>query len=232
MGQVGNEEYMKNNQASISGSETYAECFDRDRDYWNRFYKGEVCGTPSLFSQFALKFMETGKSLLDIGCGNGRDSIFFASNGLKVIGIDASNVAIENLLAKGNMGNVSFLCDDFVTSALYRRKFDYCYSRFSIHAVTLNQQETLLKNIYDCLNDQGKLFVEARSIHDELYGKGSMIEKDTYVYNGHFRRFIKLEELVDNLHRLGFRILSSDEKRGFAPFGEENPPIIRVIAVK
>ena len=185
-----------------------------------------------MFAQFVLKFMEVGRSLLDIGCGNGRDSIFFARNGLKVTGIDASNVAIDNLLSKGNAGDVSFLCGDFVCNDIYKRKFDYCYSRFSLHAVSFRQQETLLQNLYNCLEDKGKLFIEVRSIHDELYGKGRKIEKDAYEYNGHFRRFIKLEELEVALLRLGFRILSSDEKRGFAPFGEENPPIIRVIAVK
>ncbi len=47
------------------------------------------------------------KSLLNInskkyelGCGQGRDSLFFASKGLNVYAIDSSKVAIENLATK------------------------------------------------------------------------------------------------------------------------------------
>ena len=35
------------------------------------------------------------KSLIDIGCGNGRDSIFFSKNNFHVTGIDISQKAIK-----------------------------------------------------------------------------------------------------------------------------------------
>lgn len=220
---------MKN---QTSNTDKYIECFDRDRNYWNNFYKDKICDVPSLFAKFVLNQTEKGKSLLDIGCGNGRDSIYFASNGLKVTGIDASDVAISSLLASSSEGDVSFICDDFVTTGIYKEKFDYCYSRFSLHAVNYAQQKKLLQNIYDCLGNRGKFFVEVRSVNDELYGKGDMIEKDAYVYNGHFRRFIRREELDAAIQGLGFQILSSEEKKDFAPLGKENPYVIRLVAMK
>ncbi len=220
---------MKNRTSDLW---SYRLCFDRDREYWNKFYTKNITTEPSLFARFVLNYMEEGRSLLDIGCGNGRDSIFFACNGLLVTGIDASNVAIENLQKNGMVDKVAFVCDDFVNSDVYKRKFYYCYSRFSLHAINLEQQETLLKNLYFCLENNGKLFVEARSVNDKLYGKGKYIEKDAYVHDGHFRRFIRLEELEKAMIRIGFRIISSEEKINFAPFGNENPPIIRMVAMK
>ena len=35
--------------------------------------------------------------ILELGCGQGRDTIFFASNGLDVVAIDSSQVAIDAL---------------------------------------------------------------------------------------------------------------------------------------
>ena len=47
------------------------------------------------------------KRLLELGCGQGRDSIFFASNGLDVYAVDSSKVAIENINQKIRGKNIS-----------------------------------------------------------------------------------------------------------------------------
>ena len=40
------------------------------------------------------------KKVLELGCGQARDSLFFASKGLEVYSIDSSKIAIEYLTAK------------------------------------------------------------------------------------------------------------------------------------
>jgi 2-polyprenyl-3-methyl-5-hydroxy-6-metoxy-1,4-benzoquinol methylase len=40
------------------------------------------------------------KKVVELGCGQGRDSLFFASKGLEVYAIDSPNIAIENLRIK------------------------------------------------------------------------------------------------------------------------------------
>ena len=211
----------------------YRSAFDRDANYWNNFYSNIFSNMePSLFAQSIQKHLKPKKRILDIGCGNGRDSMFFAKNDLDVTGIDASASAIENL-SKAAEGNdaLRFVCDDFVTSeTIYKERFDYVYSRFTIHAINLKQELQLLKNIYGSLNKGGLLFVEVRSIHDELYGKGERVGNNEYIYNGHFRRFIVLDEFNERLKNAGFEIVSSEEERGFAPFEDADPPVIRVIA--
>jgi 2-polyprenyl-3-methyl-5-hydroxy-6-metoxy-1,4-benzoquinol methylase len=37
------------------------------------------------------------QKILELGCGQGRDSLFFASKGLEVHAIDSTKVAIEDL---------------------------------------------------------------------------------------------------------------------------------------
>lgn len=74
--------------------------------------------------------------------------------------------------------------------------------------------------------------MEVRSVNDDLYGKGEKAGNNAYVYNGHFRRFLKREELERKISNVGFKIEYSEEQRGFAPFGESDPPIIRMIVEK
>ena len=55
-------------------------------NYWNGIYKNNtITLKESSFAQFCMQYLEKNYSLLDIGCGNGRDSIFFASNGIPII---------------------------------------------------------------------------------------------------------------------------------------------------
>ena len=207
--------------------------FYADKRYWDSYYNsGVLSAAPSRFAQSITDYLEEEKTIVDLGCGNGRDSLFFAEKGLKVIGIDGSEAAI-NKLQKNDRTNIEFICDDFTNSPqIYSRKYDYFYSRFSIHAIREEQQHGLLRNIYRCLNSNGKLFIEVRGIYDTLYGKGVEVERNAFIYNNHYRRFIVKQELLDELIEIGFKIVYEEERSGFAPFKEQDPIIIRVIAYK
>lgn len=208
--------------------------FDRDVAYWNSFYESEFkIESPSLFAKYVSNYLHKGLSLLDLGCGNGRDSLLFEKNGLQVTAIDASDFIIEDLRKKYSNRNINFICDDFVcSSVLYEQEYDYCYSRFSLHAINEIQELELLGNLYKCLKKGGYFFIEVRSIRDEIYGKGKQVGRNAYIYEGHYRRFIDKEELEEKLFSVGFNIEYSSEKRNFAPLGENNPYIIRIVAKK
>lgn len=230
------------------GTKTVSECadeianynvkvknsFDRDVEYWNEFYNRDSMTThfPSEFAKFVMQYLESGKKLMDIGCGNGRDSLYFADNNLIVTGVDASETAIKKLQNR-HIDNGLFVCDDFVTcKALYQVQYDYFYSRWTIHAITDVQEAELLNNIYNSLNEDGLLFIEVRSINDELYGKGEQVGKNAFKYNGHFRRFIDKNELKEELESLGFEISYLKEDNGFSRTPESDPTLIRIIAKK
>ncbi len=212
----------------------FSDDFDRDVVYWNNFYTSSLdIKEPSLFARSILPQLDKGKNLLELGCGNGRDSLFFAENGLNVIGIDASDKTIEILKSTCELGNVCFVCDDFVCSPMiFAGQYDYCYSRFSLHAINVEQEREVIKNVYNSLKIGGKFFVEVRSINDEIYGLGEKIAEHTYIYNGHFRRFIVKAELENRMKEVGFEVIYSEEKKGFAPFEEQDPLIIRMICKK
>lgn len=208
--------------------------FDRDTEYWNEFYKNKkVHMEPTPFAKDMLAHMTSEGSIIEIGCGNGRDSVFFAENGLNVIAIDAAKYAIESLKNEYSSDNILFVCDDFVKSkTLFQRQYDYCYSRFTIHAINYKQEMALIQNVRQALKSGGKFFIEVRGIHDTLYGKGKKVGRNEYIYNDHYRRFIVCEELKEDLEKNGFIIKYAEEKEGFAPYKNEDPKVIRVIAEK
>lgn len=208
--------------------------FDRDTTYWNTYYRNKSAKkTPSLFALEIGSQLKKSCTILDLGCGNGRDSLYFHKLGLNVTAIDASDSVIHMLQEQYTEGNLCFICDDFVCSSMiYAGQYDYCYSRFSLHAINEEQESEVLANVYKVLKTGGKFFIEVRSINDDLYGKGKKVGNNAYIYEGHFRRFIKRDELEHKLSSAGFMIEYSKEETGFAPFGESDPPIIRIIAQK
>jgi tellurite methyltransferase len=91
-----------------------------EHDYWNKVYaagryvRGEIPHDASPFAQDALPRMkeavqnqlaarekaEGGNDSVVVwewGCGNGRDALFFAKQGLRVVGVDIAEVSIDAL---------------------------------------------------------------------------------------------------------------------------------------
>ncbi len=218
------------------------ETFNKDTAYWNEYYQQRplILNECSSFAKEMLNMIcgqvtagET-KYLLDLGCGNGRDSIFFAKNKIYVVGIDASDVAIEMLeQTHGGDEYLEFICDDFVTAnVLFQREYDYCYSRFTLHAINEKQEEQLLGNVYKALKKNGLFMIEARTIHDQIYGLGELVEKNAYIYNDHYRRFIDPEEIMQKVVEMGFTVVYSEEKSGFSKTETDDPMLLRLILKK
>lgn len=202
-------------------------------DYWNQYYQNKVCSTqPSPFAQYISTLVEPGKTLVDLGCGNGRDAIYFAGLGLNVVAMDLSDSAIH-MLEEQQAPNARFLCGDFISHPAHQPgAYDYAYSRFTIHAINQKQESLLLQTMFQALRPGGKFFIEVRSVHDPLYGKGQPVERNAFFYDNHYRRFIVLNELTKSLEQYGFRVEYAKEQTGFAPYGNDDPPVIRVVAIK
>ncbi|WP_071119214.1 class I SAM-dependent methyltransferase [Romboutsia timonensis] len=205
-----------------------------DYKYWNEYYKKNIApNEPSKFAKDILKYLDSGKKLIELGCGNGRDAMFLANNNISVVAIDQSESSINNLKQSVSNNNIEFVVDDFIkTKLLKRESFDYIYSRFTLHSISEEQEEKLLKRVYEGLKKDGLFLVEARSIKDDIFGLGEKIARNTYVYNNHSRRFIVLDELVKKLTSYGFKIEFVNESNNYAAYKDQNPIVIRVIAKK
>lgn len=63
-------------------------------DYYNtnadEFYESTVNADMTAQYDFFMEYVKPGASLLDCGCGSGRDSLYFLQQGYKVSAIDAS----------------------------------------------------------------------------------------------------------------------------------------------
>ncbi len=84
---------------------------------------------PQIRHQLASAYLtEPVDALLDFGCGNGANSVLFAEDAKKVVGIDVVPAHIEaarDYAAKHGLDNVSYLCYDGGTLPFDDASFDY-----------------------------------------------------------------------------------------------------------
>lgn len=201
-----------------------------DIKYWEKFYKNNNKPfEPSEFAKFILPYLENNKKLIELGCGNGRDSIFLSKK-TNVLGVDQVNNEIEFLNKEFKNDNLLFLSMDF-TNLDVDDKFDYVYSRFTLHSIDEEAENRVVNWVSNNLNNNGLFFVEARSINDTLYNTGTRISGNEN-FTDHYRRYMDKDIFISKLENLGFEIIYCIESNGLAVYKDEDPKIVRIISKK
>ena len=195
-----------------------------------------VCRTQTISLAALVDFapkdtkMRTEKYLIS-AVENGRDTFFFSRQSIPSAGIDQCKKAIsKNELKKSKLGlDVSFRVDDFSTCDydLLSKGTYSIYSRFTLHAINYEEENRLFQHLNKGINLK-YLYIEVRSIRDELYGQGEKVGLHEFI-TSHYRRFIDPEALKSKLKNK-FDIEYFEEAQGFAKIETEDPCLIRVIA--
>lgn len=184
---------------------------------WDDVYAKDTAFFGDEPSQFAIKCYDIMKKndlkrVLEIGCGQGRDCLFFASKGMEVTALDYSQTAINNLLEKSqkNMHINARIHDMKKPLPFDDGMFDTVYSHmlFSMR-LTTNELRFVFQEVKRVLRKDGFHFFSVRNHDDKFYGKGIKIDDETYDINGFQIRFFTTQE-IENLSE-GFKILEIKE---------------------
>ena len=210
-----------------------------DKQYWENYYKKNSKPTkPSSFAIFASNYLDDNKTLVELGCGNGRDSIYFADK-LNVIAIDQVQCEMEYLNRAHKTETVTFIADDFtdlknVEGANKKeldKKIDYIYSRFTFHAINEKKENRTLDWIESVLDEDGMFLLEARSMKDPMFKQGNALSENEN-FTDHYRRYMDLDKIVEKLESREFEIIFKIEDNDLAVYKDDNPYVIRIIAKK
>ncbi|MDF1515404.1 MAG: class I SAM-dependent methyltransferase [Anaerolineae bacterium] len=90
--------------------------------------------TPSPFALEALQYA-SGKTVLDLGCGEGQDAIAFAKYGFNVKAIDTSRSAISHAkdLAQTQRIKINWLCNNVLDLDTWKGKYDLIFTDGFLH---------------------------------------------------------------------------------------------------
>jgi ubiquinone/menaquinone biosynthesis C-methylase UbiE len=96
-------------------------------------------------------------TILDAGCGTGRDSAVFFENGFVVTGADLSGELLK--IAKKKAPHVTFLQADLRDMPCQSNSFDGIWACASLLHLHYEEAEKVLKDFYSFLRTDGTLFV-------------------------------------------------------------------------
>lgn len=158
------------------------------------------------------KYLDPPKKILDIGCGAGTISLYLASKGNKVYGIDISGNAIkscrESAKKLGIENYVHFEVMKF-PNKIPNKKFDFILLIEVIEH--LKKDGLALDKVYTLLKKGGVAIVSTPSKNAPMYKLGLANKFDQRV--GHLRRYT-LDELVDKCKSVGLQVLEVKKTEG------------------
>lgn len=164
----------------------------------------------------------------DIGCGNGRDTIFFNKKNVNCIGLDKSKQVIINNKKKFKKFKNNFLYKDFCNFFKnYKDGIFSVYSRFTWHSINYKDEQKLLLSLKKNKNLKF-IYIEARTINDAIYGEGIKVGKHEFM-TSHYRRFIDPKVLKKKLSTF-MKIIYFKESKNLAKYKRENPCVMRILA--
>ncbi len=156
------------------------------------------------------------KTILDLGCGTGRNTIFLAQQGFLVYALDASKTGIaitKKKAQKLDLHNIKYKIADMRKTSYPNNYFNAVVCIFVLSHGRLKDNKDAVKEIYRILKPKGMLVTEFMSVKDKTCGKGKKIEKNTYLGgmedDGHMmHHYFTKEEIKTILAKFNhFRIL-------------------------
>lgn len=208
--------------------------------YWDEFYgKFHLPNLPSQFAVFVAAECEGTEIVLDIGCGSGHDSFFFANMGFKVFAIDASSSALHVCRERASHHRaqeaITFAQQDISDIRAFGQIADsmeairgnsslVIYARFFVHAISAEDENTFLELSSKLISQFGGMIaLEFRTVEDRLRAK---------VTGEHFRRFIDSDEFSSKVQKFGLEVSYFVEGIGFAKLGKDDAHVARYILTK
>jgi len=172
---------------------------------------------PSIAAVKALKsFQEKNiKSILELGAGLGRDTIFFAKNSINIQALDYSRASIKSIINKSKKLNL----DNFIKTKIFdvRKKLPFednsvesCFSHM-LYCMALSNSdlENLNSEICRVLKPRGMNIYTVRHTGDGDYKNGVHRGEDLYENDGFIVHFFSREK-VNKLTK-GFEVVDIEK---------------------
>ncbi|MEM2160075.1 MAG: methyltransferase domain-containing protein [Candidatus Nitrosotenuis sp.] len=185
--------------------------------YWNSLYSNkDYFGTgPTKLAKLATTILNKQKlNMLEIGCGQGRDAIYFSTLGYNVHAFDISEKAIEyltNLKKSLQLENLNpFVYDVEKSLPFPKESFDFIYSNLALQFFDIDKLDSIFANISQIIKRNSLFLFSTKKSGDKYHNFGNKINENAFEYKGIIRYFYNDNDLKIILTK-NFEIISFEE---------------------
>lgn len=155
--------------------------------------------------------LPTGATVLDLGCGHGRDSRWLVDHGFQVTMFDLSPEMLE--LAKAKVPEATAIQGDMTEMQFEPSSFDGVWASASILHLTKSEAKKVIQDVYQILRAEGAFYCLLKKgegeveINDDKYGTPMT----------RFFAFYQEQEVQELLQNIGFaeiQVWSSKSQSG------------------
>lgn len=192
--------------------------------FWDRLYEADNSFFGEEPSTFAIscydEYLKKNnlKKMLELGCGQGRDTLFFASKGIDITALDYSGVAINRLIKRAKEMNLTSSIHTSIFDArnnnaipFDKDEFDVVYSHMFFNMrFKWTEMRFIFQEVRRVLRSKGLNFFSVRNRNDKSYGRGRKIENDggdLYDLDGFQIRFFTEQQVKALMEEEDFEIL-------------------------
>lgn len=184
--------------------------------YCKDYFKNTVGVDMSFHYKEFEKYLKEDSKILDIGCGSGRDSLYFMSRGYEVLAFDGSDEMVKMSSKLIGKKVIKSTFEEFNTD----QEFDGLWACSSLLHVRKNDMESILKKYSSYLKPNGVFYLSFK------YGNKEY-EKEGRYFNCYDEESLK--NVIDNIDNLIIEkfYFSQDVRKG-----RENESWLNVILKK
>ena len=127
---------------------------------------------PSQILSLIWKNFLPNSKILDLGCGQGIDSLFLSKNGFSVTAIDSSDVAIKQIKIKKDefkLDNLELICGDINDFNIEKNKYQVIICRNVLNFLDKDKAREILNDLQDNIRKGSYIIIEVFTKDDSSF---------------------------------------------------------------
>jgi len=192
-----------------------------DEKYWNNVYDEFHKLKPSrhsVWNESSNPFFERlipflkhvgVKSIMDAGCGDGRNIEPLVKAGLDVVGVDISESALKNCERRfKNKKNLKLVYNLLSSPKFKNESVDAIICDHVL--VHIKNIDAVIDNFFRILKKGGYILLEFTSPQDSTFGKGKKLSANEFSQNGVYLRYFTIKDIYKMLNKFDILCFTSE----------------------
>lgn len=168
----------------------------------NRYESADVSEVQKLL----LQTFHKNATLLEIGCGSGRDASFMVKQEYDVIAIDGSANMIEEAKKIHPELSKKLFHKTLPNNLKFDNEFDGVYSIATLMHLSKEDITKIILQIYTLLKENGKFLISVSLFRDD-------VNVDGYDEKGRFFLLLSMDEWITLFQDIGFKVLHTKKNK-------------------